>query len=159
MTYTIPGFWTQEDAIALAKLIMGEARGEPGDGQAAVAWVAIWRSLKGARYFAQHQRGHPLFGSGSISAAVYAPRQFSCFNEEDPKRRVVDGAHLGDPVYVRCMMVAFRVLLGDRPAPPGLVWGQTLHYANKDRGWPKAWGDPIEPCAEIGRHLFYAGVK
>jgi N-acetylmuramoyl-L-alanine amidase len=60
--------FNEHDRVTLARTLYGEARGEPTEGQIAVAWV-ILLSLEGA-----------------VAQVCLAPWQFSCWNQGDPNR-------------------------------------------------------------------------
>ena len=78
-----------EDADILARTIMGEARGESTEGQIAVAWAILNRARSGM-----------WFGcGGDIHAVCVKPYQFSCWNDDDPSRSLINHAQPGDPDF------------------------------------------------------------
>ena len=81
----------------LAQLIYLEARGEPIEGQIAVAWVVKNRVRKAQA----NPKLAPLFGSGWLSAMT-RPKQFTCFNNGIPKAPNPSTS----PVFVQCLWVA-----------------------------------------------------
>src|SRR5262245_17380118 len=84
--------------LIVAATVYGEARGEPVEGQIAVAQVINLRSAKRDITFQQ---------------VCLAPKQFSCWNEGDPNRAVLL-ANLerspADLVWRQCVWVAEGVL-------------------------------------------------
>lgn len=91
------------DLEILTLTLIGEARGEPIEGQVAVASVIMNRA-----------RTSKL----TVGEICLAPKQFSCWNENDPNRFLLDelagrfliGNKLEVPSYRQCLCVARGVL-------------------------------------------------
>ncbi len=140
-----------EDADVLALTIWGEARGEPVEGQIAVGQV-IANRLRMGRW------GHTL------TAVCQAPKQFSCWNAgHDPNHlalmayldRMVRGEHIQDASLRQADWIAEGIIghsLLDNTK------GATHYHALAMDPLPK-WAVGQEPCARVGHHLFYRGIK
>ena len=124
----------------LAQAVYYEARGEPAEGQAAVAQVVLNRTRSGR---------HPADVCGVVfEGAAHAGCQFSfaC----DP--------HLGGRrpellAWRRAETVASQALTG--PGRPELAGALNYHA---DYVKPR-WAAQLERTAEIGRHIFYAAAR
>lgn len=102
-----------EDIEVMAKTLYGEARGEGLEGLIAVAHVIL------NRYVIQYKF------KKSIKEICQLPKQFSCWNYNDPHRFIFQDLTLRDDDYRRCYGVACLVIYGDFPDPTG---GATLYY-------------------------------
>lgn len=131
----------QHEVDILARTIWAESRGEPFNGQVAVAWVIRNRS-----------RDKRLRWSRVVSEVCTQPKQFSCWNEDDPNRPKLLAVGLEDEAFVRAMGVACIVLCGDMPdASKG-----ANHYFNPNVVIP-SWAGRMEQTVTIGRHVFFRG--
>jgi len=110
----------------LTRTVWGEARGEADAGRVAVAW---W--------------------GGSIGAVCRKPRQFSCWNEEDPNCAKLTALAVDDPLYQHILGLCRDVLAGRVPDSTG----GADHYQVIGTG--AAWSHGKKPSAIIGRHAFY----
>lgn len=129
-----------DDLDVLARTIFGEARGEHFEGQVAVAWVIKNRAARGHR-----------FGTG-IRGVCLAPKQFSCWNEDDPNREVIRAATFEDPAFLRAHGIAALVLRGDLEDP---THGADHYHTTTI--WPK-WAESMAVRAVIGNHKFLKEV-
>lgn len=77
------------DTDILARTIYGEARGESISGQEAIASVILNRVAFAKR------RGRYWWGN-TIAGVCLAPWQFSCWNENDPNRKIIERADDAD---------------------------------------------------------------
>lgn len=137
---------THEDLWVLSQVIYGEARGEPIEGQRAVAWVVLNR-----------ERLHPRWRGKSLSTIARAPWQFSCFNKNDPNREKLNTVGLEDMTFAQCVQVALDVLTGRVPDPThGATHYYAEHLAARDASPP--WAHGQTPSAHIGHHLFFAEI-
>jgi hypothetical protein len=137
------------DVDIVARTIYGEARGESEEGQIAVGFVAFNRSEDAQK------TGRRQFGDGSPASACLQPFQFSCWNANDPnaaKLRALD-ADDPDPVFAKCLRIAEEVLSGQIPDPTN---GATFYHTSNIS---PPWSRGQTPCAEIGRHKFYKGIR
>jgi len=140
-----------QDLMHMTATIYGEARGEPIDGQYAVAWVILNRARKGG-----------WWGS-SIQDVVMKPYQFSCWNDSDPNSGMVrdiafnwarKASVMFEPLEVQdALHAAIAVSNGHIN---DLTRGAT-HYHHKHIR--PSWAQEHEPNKRIGNHLFYKGIK
>ena len=137
---------TEDDNIpTLARTLWGEARGEGYFGQQAVANVVMNRVALAEE--------HPHFGIGTIASACRAPWQFSCWNQNDPNLPKLLAVDMTDPIFAQCMKIA---TLAAQHQLPDVTGGATFYYA-KDTEEPD-WAVGHEPCAIIGKHIFYKDI-
>lgn len=140
MTYIHP------DIDVLARTLWGEARNQGSGGMRAVAHVVINRVRQ------------PGWWGKTVAGVCRKARQFSCWNKGDPNRAKLERVTMRDPHFRLCLRAAAEALAGLSKDPTG---GAT-HFMTKARhreGWPKSWGKPKKPCAAIGDHLFFKGIK
>ena len=134
------------DTDILARTIYGEARGESISGQEAIASVILNRVAFAKR------RGRYWWGN-TIAGVCLAPWQFSCWNENDLNRKIIERADDADIGFCICKRIALRAasgLLEDRTS------GATHYHTRSLR--PK-WSVGKIPCAEIGSHIFYNDIE
>lgn len=94
------------DLEVLTLTLIGEARGEPIEGVVAVANVV---------------RNRANTWKKSISEICLQPKQFSCWNENDPNRDLLNGlarhfimgGKLEVPSYIQCQCVARGIIRGE----------------------------------------------
>jgi spore germination cell wall hydrolase CwlJ-like protein len=129
---------TEHDMEILAKTIFGEARGEPEEGQIAVA-CCILNRFKSGRWYA----------GKTIAETCQKPWQFSCWNENDPNRDKLNA--LTEKEYKKYFPVIAKAKESD------ITNGATHYYAPAVVSCPK-WAEGKEPCAKIGGHLFFTGI-
>jgi len=135
-------FADKDDLWTIAQTIYGEARGEPHEGQVAVAWVIVNR-----------QRLHPRWHRKSLAAICKAPYQFSCWNAGDPNRAKIEDVALNDHTFAVCVHIAVDVLTG---RSIDSTYGATHYYAATTPA-PR-WAVGKTPSARIGHHLFFANI-
>ena len=117
----------------LALALFFEARGEPIEGQMAVADVIMERT-EDPRY------------PGNVCDVVFQSRQFSFVeNNETPAP--------SGPAWSNAKNLSQSILLGEVPLP-GL--GATHYHAAYVSPY---WVSGADLVAEIGGHLFYAGIE
>lgn len=138
-------FDRDDDATLLARLIWGEARGESLQGKLAVGLTVLTRVPPPGR--------HRWWGD-SLREIMLKPRQYSCLAEDDPNYHKLLNPRLYDSVraWQDCQDAAGLLLAGHIR---DFLRGAT-HYHR--RGRKPSWASQGELVAEIGRHLFYAGV-
>lgn len=134
-----------DEVDILARTLWGEARGEGAAGMEAVAAVVMNRVAL-ARI-----RGRMWWGD-SVAEVCRKPWQFSCWNERDPNRAKLLAVSSTDPVFALALRIARRAAAGGLADP---TRGATHYHA---RGIMPGWAAGQVPVAEIGRHLFYAGI-
>jgi len=130
---------TPGDLDILARTIYGEARGEPFEGQKAVAHVIINRLVKTVG-----DRDH------SLDATALRWRQFSAWNESDANRREIERVGLDSRTFRQCLRAALEAL--DEPDPTG---GATHYHAS----WARPdWATGKAPVVTIYGHRFYTDI-
>ncbi len=135
----------------LARTLYGEARGQPIKGLEAVANVIMNRVQ-----FAMGAGGHFWWGN-SIKSVCLKPMQFSCWNYNDPNRRIITRPHevLWEDVNFRdCYVVAKQALdyqLQDNTKG-------SMHYVNPKVANPP-WIRGKTPAVIIGDHAFYNDIE
>lgn len=128
---------TFSDMVA-ARTIYGEARGELDDGKRAVAHVIRNRAANPTRY-------------GATPAGVcLAKMQFSCWNPDDPNRRLLIDVSDEDSVLQTCLRAW---LDSEKESDPT---GGSTHYLVT--GTYVRWAEGVAPFVAIGRHSFYRGI-
>jgi N-acetylmuramoyl-L-alanine amidase len=147
---------SEADRDTLARTIYGEARGEPQEGQIAVAWVIVNRAVAAQAGQRRDRPGHHgQFGDGSVRGAALAPSQFSCWNPDgadESQRAKLQRLPATDPVLQRCRHVADAVLDGQ----PGFQdpTAGCRFYFNPDVVDPP-WAKDANYVCSIGHHDFY----
>lgn len=135
-----------KDVDILSRTIYGEARGESISGQEAIASVVLNRVALSKR------KGKYWWGNTIADVCLY-PQQFSCWNKDDPNRKIIKEVDDSDIGFCICKRIALR-------ATSGLLEDKTLgatHYHTRNVR-PK-WSVGKIPCAEIGSHIFYNDIE
>ncbi len=132
----------EEDLNILTRTLYGEARGEykaSGPGALiAVANVIMNRARKGGRF------------GGTVKEVCLKPKQFSCWNENDPNYAHLKGEELlKEPIYKICLEVAEKVGSGSWP---DLTRGCDHYHASSCH---PSWANPEKIKLRLGRHIFY----
>lgn len=134
-----------DDLEVMARTIFGEARGESWLGKLAVGWV-----VRNRADIAKKGKMQALFGNGNIASACKVPKQFSCWNENDPNRRLLLAVSLETDVHFKeCFAAAAAVISGYRDDPTN---GAT-HYHTK--AVDPTWDDKMTIVLQEGKHIFY----
>jgi N-acetylmuramoyl-L-alanine amidase len=145
---------SEADHDTLARTIYGEARGEPPEGQVAVAWVIVNRALAAQAGQRRDRPGHHgQFGDGTVKGACLARAQFSCWNDDgtdESQRAKLLALHATDPVLQKCRHIADGVLDGQYDDPTN----GCLFYFNPDVVDPP-WAKDVNYVTTIGHHDFY----
>lgn len=128
---------TEQSIEIMARTVWGEARGEPARGKIAVGWVIRNRAAR------------PGWWGHDIITVCMAPRQFSCWNTDDPNARKGAAVTLDKPSFLRCYAYAAGVLAGLH-----YDWsnGATHYYATSISA--PGWALGMSETARIGRHIF-----
>lgn len=140
---------TEHDLNVLALTVWAEARGEPSEGIKGVIWV-IRNRWEHPRWWS---KAPGVDEDDTLAAVCRAPRQFSCWNTNDPNYK-----HLTDPKTLKDDLVrALRVLCkaclaADRRDDPTHY---ADHYCTRAVARTTNWTKGHEPTAAIGNHLFY----
>ena len=135
-------WWVRmNDIDKLARTIWGEARGEPLEGQVAVAWVVLNRFNKGVQ------------SGATIARTATRPFQFSAWNKNDPNRDQLLNANERTPGFLTAVKIAAQVLGGEITDP---THGATHYHANSIQ--PPFWATTGSVTRQIGNHIFYKDV-
>lgn len=140
--------YRREDVLTMARTLWGECRGEPREGQIAVAWVIRNRAENPGWWSRQRGDGIP---DDTIEAVCLDPHQFSCWWDGQAKRvRSSTLAQLGT-LYE----LAEAVLNDQIPDPTnGADHYHTILRPEGVRLWPPAWAQK-HVGTRVGSHLFY----
>lgn len=128
---------SEADLDTLVRTLHGEVRGEPRDGAIAVAHVIRNRAIR---------RGT------NAATECLRPWQFSCWNANDPNRKVITSLRPDSEAYRHWVAIAREAW-----ARPDITGG-ALHYFNPAVAQP-AWRNEGKETIRIGGHVFRAGVK
>jgi N-acetylmuramoyl-L-alanine amidase len=129
------------DVETLARTLWGEGRGGSDAGLEAIATVVMNRLAAPDRRFGR-----------TVAQVCRQPKQFSCWNEDDPNRAKIFALKGDEPSLVRCRAVAERAIAGT-------LADQTFgadHY--HQRGMMPVWARGKQASARIDDHLFYNNV-
>jgi spore germination cell wall hydrolase CwlJ-like protein len=124
----------QADHLTWAKTVWSEARGEPLEGQLAVAYVPWTRAQISRRTVAQE---------------CLRLSQFSCWNHSDPNKAKM--LAMDETELAMCLFITTRVLNGD----PDPSYGATFYHI---AGLCPLWSRGQTPCATLGHHVFYRDI-
>jgi N-acetylmuramoyl-L-alanine amidase len=144
---------------ALACTMLGEARGDAGDGSSLEERAAVGCVVR------NRLRIPKRFGD-TLKAVCLQRKQFSCWNENDPNRlhllavayRLVTNQPTMDPLVEETLFLAEGI-------ERGLILDQVkraTHYYSpksmKPAGRVPVWAKGAKPVARVGGHLFFRGV-
>lgn len=121
----------------LARTLWGEARGEGRVGMEAVASVILNRAAS------------PGWWGDDIESVCLKNRQFSCWNADDPNRQKLLDVTDKDDAFKQAQSVAWLAIDGSLPD----ITNGATHYHTRDI--VPYWARARQPCAIIGKHLFY----
>jgi len=125
------------DLFLLALTVFLEARGEPEDGQYAVAHVPMNRVEEPHRY------------GESLQEVILQPMQFSCFNDL-PASVLFRRIYAEPAAFGKALAIAENVMCGGARDSTG---GANHYFA--DSIDPPSWADPRKQTCQIGRHKFF----
>ena len=131
--------WNFAEEIAV-RTLYGEARGEPEDGQCAVAHV-LWNRVRDGRW------------GKTLATVCLARMQFTCWNASDPNREQIASLADHDPILER-----LRSVLSGARSKTDPTDGAT-HYFSTSMVQPPKWSVDATFCGTFGRHRFYKDVK
>jgi len=136
----------------LARTIWAEARGDGLVGMEASAAVIANRVRRARTWIGRRAKPHPLFGDGTFADACTRPRQFSCWNADDPNLPKLRAVTRDDPIFAQAIEIAERAVGGELADPTG---GATHYHTISIQ---PEWAKGREPCKRIGHHVFYNNV-
>jgi len=135
-----------EHDLLVATIIL-EAGGEPLIGQRLVAGCISFRATIAGVVFSMTGQAHPLFGRGSISDVILAPKQFSCWNgmaKDDISSRVES---------IRATRQAEWMTA--QAAVASAIQCCTHYHSARMKPWPE-WAEDMNRVCAVGGHVFYA---
>lgn len=130
------------DIEIMAKTIYGEARGEYCkkngglNALAAVGHVIMNRSIE---------------SGSSIETVCKKPWQFSCWNKNDPNRKIIENVSIEEPLYRICYLIAKRIVCNELDD----ITNGANHYYSKSMRKTPYWAENKTPTFEIGKHIFF----
>lgn len=132
------------DLDAMARTIYGEARGEfmkihGGLSSLIAVGNVIFNRFKEKR-----------FGK-TIKEVCQKPWQFSCWNENDPNKRIIENVKSGEKIFDVCCELAELIV---ESKCPDITKGSN-HYFSKSLKVIPFWAKDIKPVAIIGDHVFF----
>jgi hypothetical protein len=142
---------TDYDVEVMAKTVYGEARGEGEEGMEAVACV-IMNRFKAQKWFTGYRERCGI-KIPDIAATCLKPRQFSCWNRNDPNFELLHKVDERDQVFAYCLDLAARTIDGRLE---DFTNNATFYHNRTNR--PK-WAAHKSPCYETGNYLFYNDIK
>jgi spore germination cell wall hydrolase CwlJ-like protein len=137
------------DIINWALTVWAEARGESPEGQRGVAWVIR------TRYQNPGWWSHAGAGitPNTISAVCLSPRQFSCWNKDDPNRaKLLDLATRRRADFQDIKQLCIEVLAQSPEEDPT---NGADHYCTKAILPKVRWARGKTPVATIDSHVFF----
>ncbi len=139
---------TENDLLVLARTIFGEVRGFSTEALRDVASVILNRTRNCFRK------------KGTIARVCQDPKQFSCWNSDDPNRPKLLAMDLKskDAAFKACLAVAEDAIKG---AFPDLTGGALHYHAKKMKKLP-SWvsGSPQRKVThQDDAHIFYIGIR
>ena len=142
-------FYEDDDTRLLARLLYGEARGEPWEGKIAVAWTVVNRMRAPGRW------------SYSVRGVALQRLQYSCFNESSATYEVLENPDNHNPKpWGECLRASSAVLSGHEEDPTD----GACHYVSRalwssERAPKWAYDTKEKQRSIIGGHVFLRGVR
>ncbi len=127
----------KESIDTLARTIWGEARNQSHEGMVAVANVVMNRV------------NNPRWWGKDVISVCKAPRQFSCWNKDDPNLPLLLRVTRSDERFVKCLEIAEKAVDGQLAD----VTKGADHYYNPAVVNPR-WASPSKVTVTIGDHVF-----
>lgn len=131
----------------MARTIWGEARGESWIGKLAVAHVILNR-VKADAWWGK-----------DIEGVCRHPYQFSCWNEGDRNRPLLEVIELASNLQFRESLAAAAAATFNLEPDPTEGCTHFMTVSRRAKGWPASWEEPREPVCQIGVHLFFRGIR
>lgn len=137
-----------DDLDVMALTVWAESRGEGVRGQSAVAWV-IRNRWEHPRWWSRNRDNIP---DDTIASVCLDPWQFSCWNPNDPQRKLlVDPKTLERADVKSIRQVCEKVLLSEILDPTDC----SDHYCTTKIVKFTNWARSRKPVAMIGNHSFF----
>lgn len=123
-----------------SRTLYGECRGEPDEGQRAVAHV-LWNRLRDGRW------------GKNLASVCLARLQFSCWNPSDPQRALMAALPEEDATLQKLVKVLAEAEIGEDPTRGALF------YYSDSMIVPPSWAAGMTFLRKIGHHQFYTDKK
>lgn len=130
--------WSFQTAI---RTLWQEARGEPPEGQQAVAHVLVNR-LKSGKW------------GNTLGTVCLSPLQFSGWNAHDPNRMAAAALSDDDPALLALGLVLQKAIDGETDPTNGAMWYYALSMKT-----PPPWIQGATSCGRFGNQSFWKDVK
>lgn len=134
-----------KDIDIMARTLWGEARNQGIKGMEAVACVIMNRFNENIWY-------SKYKGEHSIKAVCLKPKQFSCWNKDDPNYEKCSSVNTTNKTFVQALEIAKNAKYGKLK---DITKGANHYYADSIKA-PK-WVKDMKFCVKIGQHNFYKG--
>lgn len=121
----------------IARTAWAEARGDGSQGMAGVINVIM------------HRANQPGWWGRTPKEVCLKPKQFSCWNSDDPNRAKALAVDEADPMFARALLLEDAALRGALVDNTG---GATHYHAV---GVLPKWTASMHRVARIGGHIFY----
>lgn len=129
-----------QEVQVFARTIYGEARGEYKKyGRKALEAVGLVIANR------SKQRKQ------TITKVCLQPYQFSCWNVDDPNRKIILNVTTSDSLFIMCLDVANKIMQGQCH---DFLEGANHYYSDtmNEQPW---WAKGKTPVAHIGHHIFF----
>lgn len=133
------------DVDIMARTLWGEARNQGAKGMEAVACVIMNRFNENIWY-------SKYKGEHSIKAVCLKPKQFSCWNADDPNSKMCSSVNTTNKTFVQALEIARKAKYGKLK---DITKGANHYYSDSIKA-PK-WVKDMKFCVKIGQHNFYKG--
>jgi spore germination cell wall hydrolase CwlJ-like protein len=130
------------DMEIMAKTIYGEARGE---------YMRKNGGLKSLIAVGNVIMNRSLESATSITTVCLKPKQFSCWNENDPNKKVIEQIVPSDELYNICFAVAAKIICEELND----ITNGANHYYSRFMKRPPYWSEGHTPIIKIGNHIFF----
>ena len=146
------------DREIMALTLYGEARGETIEGLRSVGFVILNR-YKNPKWWSRDK--YDNIPDDTIAAVCLDPWQFSCWNKNDPNRKILDGIASNiqgnlrsNTRFKRCYDVAKSLL--DNPHQTDITSGSTHYHTT---AVAPNWSKNVAATTQIGTHKFYNNIS
>ena len=131
------------DLWIVASTVYGESRGEPDFGKRAVAAV-----IKNRQLF------HPRWRDKTLAEISRTPKQFSCWDPDDPNYAKLLALTIATPDFAPCLQATIDILSGTVASPVA----RSTHFHTTAMHPVPGWAVGKTPHIVLGNHVFYQGI-
>jgi N-acetylmuramoyl-L-alanine amidase len=97
---------------------------------------------------------HPRWWGSDVIAVCLTPRQFDCWDQNDPNRAKILAVTEADPMFAATADIADAALNGHLA---DTTWAATSYFAASLPQWPY-WAKGRKPCAEQNGMIFFQDI-